>query len=197
MSSILQKLNSEMASVVGDAGSSLVQVRNHQGGAGAGTIWHSDGLIITNAHVVRGGDPEIVFQDGSVLPAKVLAHDTKKDIAALSVDAKDLPTISLGESKSVKPGQWVMAMGHPWGIIGAATAGVVIGLEAEADESEDPGREWLAANLQLRPGNSGGPLMDIEGKLLGINTMMNGPDIGMAVPVHVVKRFLKEELSIV
>ncbi len=197
MTSILTKLNSEMETVVGDVGRSLVQVRNHRGGAGAGTIWHSDGLIVTNSHVVREGELEIVLPDGKALAAKVLARDTKKDIAALSVDAKDLPVINLGESKNVKPGQWVMAMGHPWGIIGAATAGVVIGLESEADESDNPGREWLAVNVQLRPGHSGGPIMDLDGKMLGINTMMHGPDVGMAVPVHVVKQFLKKELSIV
>lgn len=195
MSSILKQLNYEMASVLGKVGRSLVQVRNVRGGAGAGTIWHSDGLILTNAHVVQGGAQKVVLQDGQVLDARLLASDTQQDIAALAVDANGLPTIEIGESLSVKPGQWVMAMGHPWGVIGAVTSGVIIGLESESERSSYPGRQWLAINMQLRPGNSGGPLLDKDGRLLGINTIMNGPDVGMAVPVHVVKRFLKQELG--
>ena len=195
MVSILKQLNAEMDSVVGRAGSSLVQVRNRRGGAGAGTIWHPDGLVITNAHVVQGDYPQVALRSGESLPARLLAHDAKRDIAALMVNARELPTIDLGESLKVKPGQWVMAMGHPWGVKGAATAGVVIGLESEAHGLPHAGREWLAVNMQLRPGHSGGPLMDVEGRLIGINTIMNGPDVGMAVPVHVVKRFLKDKLG--
>ena len=195
MASVLRRLNTEMESVVGKAGSSLVRVWNRRGGAGAGTIWHPDGLVITNAHVVQGNSPHVALRSGESLSARLLAHDAKRDIAALMVNARELPTIDLGESLKVKPGQWVMAMGHPWGLKDAATAGVVIGLESEAHGLSYPSREWLAVNMQLRPGHSGGPLMDIEGRLIGINTIMNGPDVGMAVPVHVVKRFLKDKLG--
>ena len=195
MASALRQLNIEMESVISKVGGSLVQVRNRRGGAGAGTIWHPDGLIITNAHVVREDFPQVALRNGETLPARLLAHDAERDIAALVLDAHELPTIDLGESLKVKPGQWVMSMGHPWGVLGAATAGVIIGLESEAHGLPHAGQEWLAVNMQLRPGHSGGPLMDVDGNLLGINTMMNGPDVGMAVPVHVVKRFLKDKLG--
>ena len=128
MSALLEQLNMDMASVVEGAEPSLVQVRNGKGSGGPGTIWHPDGLVLTNAHVVGRGPLEVALQDGSTFPARLLAHDESHDLAALSVDATGLPTIGPGESKSLQPGQWVVALGHPWGVVGAATAGVVIGM---------------------------------------------------------------------
>ena len=86
-------------------------------------------------------------------------------------------------------------MGHPWGVAGAATGGVVIGVGTDLPEMPLTDREWIAVSLRLRPGHSGGPLVDAEGRLVGINTMMVGPEVGMAVPVHVIKDFLKLELG--
>ncbi|MFQ5923288.1 MAG: trypsin-like peptidase domain-containing protein, partial [Anaerolineales bacterium] len=97
----------------------------------------------------------------------------------------------LGDSATLQPGHWVMAFGHPWGVEGAATAGVVIGQGAQLPLF---GRDWLAVGLHYRPGHSGGPLVDSAGRLVGINTVMVGPDMGLAVPVHEVKRFLKHSL---
>ncbi len=99
-----------------------------------------------------------------------------------------------GDSKAVKPGQWVMAMGHPWGVIDSITAGVVIGVGGDLPEIAT-GREWIALNLRLRPGHSGGPLVDIDGKLIGVNTMITGPEVGFAIPSDMVKRFLKDKLG--
>ena len=128
------------------------------------------------------------------MPANVLAHDSGLDLAALGVEATGLPTIGLGESRSLKPGHLVIAMGHPWGVSGAVTAGAVIGTGASKQEVPGPDREWIVAGLRLRPGNSGGPMMDAQGRLVGINTMITGPDVAMAVPVHVVKDFLQDAL---
>ena len=125
------------------------------------------------------------------MAARVVALSKEHDLAALAVDAHDLPAISIGDSRSVKPGAGVLAVGHPWGQVGAVTYGIAIGLETH-DNSE---REWLAVNMQLRPGNSGGPLLDCEGRLIGINTIMSGPNVGLAVPAHVAKAFLKTELK--
>ena len=88
-----------------------------------------------------------------------------------------------------------MALGHPWGVSGAATGGVVIGVGENLPEIPQSGREWIAVSLHLRPGHSGGPLVDDKGRLVGINTMMMGLEVGMAVPVHEVKTFLEEELG--
>jgi serine protease Do len=197
MSSLLQQLNTDLSDVVSEARRSLVQVMDGRGGAGAGTIWHSDGLIVTNAHVIaRGGGIRVGLSDGRVFPATVLARDTEHDIAALSIQANDLPTVQIGDSRELHAGQWVMALGHPWGIADAVTGGVVIGAGDDLIELQAAtGREWVAVSLHLRPGHSGGPLVDTHGRLIGINTLMTGPDVGAAVPVEAIKRFLKRALG--
>ena len=196
MATLLQQLNEEISDVVESVWNSLAQVRSVKGrGAGAGTIWHKDGLVLTNAHVVQKGPMEVVLRDGRKFPAKVIAQDTDLDVAALSIDAHDLPTMPVGESKSLKAGQLVLATGHPWGVVGAVAAGVVIGIGEFWPDLPQSRREMIAVDLNLRPGNSGGPLTDARGRLVGINTLMTGPEVGMAVPVHVIKRFLKDELG--
>lgn len=191
---ILQLFNDEMAGIVTQVRGSLVRVHAGQGN-GAGTIWHSDGLIITNAHVVATGDLSITLPDGSTQPAQLLAYDPERDLAALCVEARELPTIELGKSKDLTPGQWVMAIGHPWGVQGAATSGIVIGTGKQMLEIPTGQREWVMCSLHLRPGHSGGPLVNTMGHLVGINTIMTGPEVGGAVPVDVVKQFLKQHMN--
>ncbi len=190
----LNALNKEISSVIATVQQSLVQVSNGRRGAGAGTIWHEDGLILTNAHVVQKRAPQVTLRDGRSYPAQLLAADEKLDLAALSIDAKDLPTIALGDSKSLKIGQWVTAVGHPWGVLGAASVGNVIAVGVPM-EWNGSGRELIQVGIQLRPGHSGGPLVDENGRLVGINTMISGPQVGLAIPLHVVKQFLKEKLG--
>ena len=162
-----------------------------QAQAVSGTL---EGLILTNAHVVGSPRIRVTLPDGRDLPAQVLADDTARDVAALKVDATDLPTISLGESRALQPGQIVLSMGHPWGGMGAVAAGTVIGVGAHLPELSNSGREWIVASLRLRPGHSGGPMFDSRGRLVGINTMITGPEVAAAVPVHEVKDFLQEAL---
>ena len=195
MPTLLQKLNAELGEVATATRRSLVQVRDGKRGLGSGTIWHPDGLIITNAHVVKTRSPQVVLPDGSTQTARLLAQDSARDVAALMIDASGLNAIELGQSKSLRTGQWVTALGHPWGVAGAATGGVVIGVGTDLPEMPLTDREWIAVSLRLRPGHSGGPLVDAEGRLVGINAMMVGPEVGMAVPVHVIKDFLKQELG--
>lgn len=206
---LLQQLSDEMADLAVDVRRSVVQITDGRGSTGAGTVWHPDGLIVTNAHVVAGiarapapsgrrrvsrKRLQVVLSDGRTLPASVLAIDETHDLAALAVEASGLPMIEAGDSRHLRPGQWVMALGHPWGVRDAMTAGVVIGSGDNLPEMQ-PGREWVALNLTLRPGHSGGPLIDTTGRLIGVNTMISGPEVGFAVPVHVVKRFLKQALG--
>ena len=195
MSTLLQQLDDEVATVVRDARRSLVQVRNRRHGAGAGTVWHPAGLVLTNAHVAGRGPIDVLLSDGRSLPARILARSDTLDLAALTVDARGLPVMEPGESRRVRPGQPVMALGHPWGVVGAVAAGVVIGVGRDWLEGAAPEREWIGVSLKLRPGNSGGPLIDGHGKLVGVNTVMTGPEVGLAVPVHVVKAFLVEALG--
>ncbi len=194
MSDLLQQLNAEMATIVENVRNSLVRINNGRGGAGAGTVWHPDGLILTNAHVVGRRSLKVTLSDGRSLPARLLAHDANYDLAALAIDATGLPTIELGDSGQLQSGHWVLALGHPWGVPGAVTAGIVIGV-GPLPEMPTPERELIHVSLHLRPGDSGGPVVDAHGRLVGINTMMAGPDVGVAVPVHVVKTFLRQALE--
>ena len=195
MTTTLENLSAEMADVITRARQSLVHVRSGDSGAGAGSIWHPHGLIVTNAHVVAGRTLRVSLPDGRDLPAQVVAYDNGLDLAALVVEAKDLPTIGLGDSRRLRPGELVLAMGHPWGVQGAVTAGAVIGIGPHTLEKSPGEREWIVAGLRLRPGHSGGPMMDVGGRLVGINTMITGPEVAAAVPVHVVKTFLHDKLE--
>jgi serine protease Do len=184
-----------MSTLVANVRRSLVQISNGRGGAGAGTIWHADGLIVTNAHVIAGHNVlKVTLPDGRTLSGRVLAADSNHDLAALAVEANNLPAITPGESQKLQPGQWVLAVGHPWGVLGAATAGIVINTgrppEMPANRSD-----FIQVGLHLRPGHSGGPLVDVQGRLVGINTMITGPEVGLAVPVHAVKHFLRQALG--
>ena len=119
MATVFQQLSHDGASAAQRAGRGLVHISNGKRGAGAGTIWHPDGLIITNAHVASGEPLHITLPSGATLPARLLARDTNRDLAAVAVEASGLPTIALGHSTALQPGQWVMALGHPWGVRGA------------------------------------------------------------------------------
>lgn len=191
MGSILTDLNTDMAAAVQRARASLVRVSNSEVGGGSGIIWSSEGLILTNAHVVHAQSPTVTLPDGRELRATVRAHDPKRDLALLAVKATGLPAMPLGESEHLRPGTWVFAVGHPWGVANAVTAGVIIGGGADMPELTGTQRDWLMVSLMLRPGNSGGPLVDAAGRMLGVNTIMTGPAVGGAVPVHIVRQFLR------
>lgn len=197
--SILEALNERLSALAAEARHSLVSISSGRGwrqGSGSGTIWHSDGLIVTNAHVIERGALRVRLYDGREMAARVIAADKQRDLAALRVEASGLPTVALGNSKRVRPGSWVFALGFPYGVESGMTGGVVIGSGANLPEMPPDGREWLALSLRLRPGHSGGMLLDAAGKLIGINTLITGPEVGFAIPVHVVKRFLKAQLGV-
>ena len=147
VSGLISQLNAEMAGLVESVRQSLVQIRNGHRGVGAGTIWHPEGLILTNAHVVGRRSLHVALPDGRTLAAQVAAHDASRDIAALSVDATDLPTIELGDSQNLRPGQWVLALGHPWGVAGAVTAGVVTGVLKDFSVA----KEWVEYIDRMEP----------------------------------------------
>ncbi len=195
MATLLSSLSDDMADVVSDVRQSLVHVHNGRQRVGAGSIWHPDGLILTNAHVVGSPTLRVTLPDGRTLPARTVADDRSLDLAALAVDAIGLPTVPIGDSRLLRPGQVVMAVGHPWGVSGAATAGVVIGVGSGIPEVPMSEKEWIVASLRLRPGNSGGPMIDTAGRLVEINAMIAGPEVAMSVPVHVAKRFLQNALD--
>lgn len=192
MEARLATLNGELAEVIRRARQSLAHIRTSPHSGGSATVVGEDGLLITNAHVVNRRQAEVTLFDGRTSQAHLLAYEEAVDLAAFKVEIENLPALALGDSGSLRPGELVVAIGDPWGVAGAATAGIVIGAGGQWPEMPENGREWVVANLHLRPGNSGGPLVDTQGKLVGINTMMTGPDVGVAIPTHILQGFLRE-----
>ncbi len=158
-----------------------VQVRAVGGGrgAGSGVVWDADGLIVTNAHVLRGPRLEVELWDGRTMLAAVVSRDARRDLAALRIGARDLEPAAAGDSDALRPGELVMAVGSPLGFAGALSTGTV----------HSAGDGWVRAAVRLAPGNSGGPLANARGQVVGINTaILNG--LGLAVPSNTVRDFL-------
>jgi serine protease Do len=168
---------------------STVQVMSGSGpGSGSGVIWSSSGLILTNAHVARGATAQVELWDGRRFEARVSARDARRDLAALRIQTTGLPAATAGDSAAVRAGELVLAVGNPLGFAGAVSTGVVHSIGALPGLS---GRQWIRANLRLAPGNSGGPLADAQGRVIGINTaILNG--LGVAAPVNAVAGFLAQ-----
>lgn len=159
-------------------------------GTGAGTIWSADGLIITNHHVVPGETARVTLADQSVHEARVVASLPERDLCLLKVDAVDLPALPVGDSTSLRSGEIVLAVGHPHGVPGVVTFGVFSRFGPYEGQPGRHFREGLLADIELRPGNSGGPLVNARGEVVGINAMVLGPGTAMAVPSSTVVRLL-------
>lgn len=161
-------------------------------GSGSGVIWNPDGLIVTNAHVARSERAMVELWDGRQLEAAVGARDTRRDLASLRVNgAANLPAASPGDSSGLRPGELVMAVGNPLGFTGALSTGVVHAIGPLRGLGT---RSWVQADVRLLPGNSGGPLADAQGRVIGINTMIAGR-LALAVPSNTVAEFLRRGRS--
>ena len=165
----------------------VAEVRTRGGGAGAGTVWRSDGTIVTNHHVVPRDEGEVTLPDGRKLPARIVARDPRNDLAVLKVEATGLTAAVAGDARGLRVGELVLAVGHPFGLRCAVSAGVVSA--ALGQLGPDGGRELIRADVLLGPGNSGGPLVDARGRVVGINAMVAG-GMALAVPSHLVQRLL-------
>ena len=155
--------------------------------AGSGVIWDNAGTIVTNAHVLGEGTHLVELWDGRSFPAEVRSRDDARDLAKLKLPAGGLPAASLRTS-TVKPGELVIAVGNPLGFIGALTTGFV---HVVGPFSGFGRRPWVQAAIRLAPGDSGGPLADAAGHVVGINTMLASGGIALAVPAATVEEFLK------
>lgn len=155
--------------------------------AGSGVIWDRAGTIVTNAHVLGQGLHLVELWNGSSFPAEIHSRDDSRDLAKLKLPATALPAASLRTSP-VKPGELVIAVGNPLGFTGALTTGVVHAVGPFAGFGRRP---WVQAAIRLAPGNSGGPLADAAGHVIGINTMLASGGIALAVPSAAVEDFLK------
>ena len=165
---------------------STVLVLPGQRGNGSGVIWSADGVIVTNAHVARGARLRVQLWDGRELEAAVVSRDTRRDLAELRVSAANLPAATAADSSQLRPGELAIAIGNPLGFVGALTTGVI---HAVGPLRQLGSGSWVQADVRLAPGNSGGPLADARGRVIGINTMVAG-SLALAVPSNDVTRFL-------
>jgi len=172
---------------------SLVVLRGRRWGAGAGIIWSKDGLILTNNHVVGRRTPIVKLQDDGEYESRLLARDPHVDLALLSVEASDLSPL-WPASVSPRVGEMVFAFGHPWGQRNFVARGIV---SATLTARTRRGKEFpvIRSDVPLAPGNSGGPLVNVRGEVIGINAMIMGGDQSIAIPVSVAKEFVERALS--
>ena len=163
---------------------STVAVRLRGDGAGSGVIWNADGAIVTNAHVASQTEAEIVLSDGRSFAGRVERRDARRDLALIRIDARGLPAATVRDPAEVRVGEVLVAVGHPLGIPNALTMGI-----AHAAVG-DGSRRFVQADLRLAPGNSGGPLADVRGRVVGINSMVVAGGLALAVPSDDVQRFV-------
>ncbi len=162
---------------------STVAVRLGRAGAGSGVIWASDGAIVTNAHVASRPTAEVVLSDGRSFAARVERRDAGRDLALLRIDAVGLPAAAIRDPAEIRIGEVLVAVGHPLGIPNALTMGIAHAAVTAGS------RRFVQADLRLAPGNSGGPLADAQGRVVGINSMVYG-GLALAVPADDVERFV-------
>lgn len=168
-----------------------------QSSLGSGFIIDRDGTILTNYHVVDGADKiTVTLSDGQSYTAKVLGKDQKTDIAIIKIDARrDFPTVSLGDSDQLQVGEWVMAIGNPFGLDHTVTSGIVSAKGRHIGNG--PYDDFIQTDASINPGNSGGPLINMRGEVVGINTAIfsqtgGNIGIGFAIPANLVKDLLPQ-----
>lgn len=210
-----RKLSDAFVAVADKVGSAVVQIevtardesadqvsrffgRNGEGpiarGTGSGVIFTADGAILTNNHVIDNAlTINVRLRDGRYLPARLVGRDPATDLAVIKIDAPNVTAAKFGDSDQARVGEWVVAIGSPFGLTYSVTTGVLsakgrggIGMNAIED--------YLQTDASINPGNSGGPLCDLDGRVLGINTMIvgRGSGIGFAVPSNMAKRVAEQ-----
>jgi serine protease Do len=176
---VARAVDRDLAALVEQLRPSVVAIRT-RAGAGSGTAWRN-GFVVTNAHVVQGERATVETADGERREARVAGRDPSRDLAALRLEGAAISGLELRDPATLRTGEIVIAAGHPWGGAVAATLGTV-------SASVREGRAVLA-DIRLAPGNSGGPLVDTAGRVVGINAMVAGGR-GVAIPSTVVEQFL-------
>lgn len=161
-------------------------------GNGSGVIWSSDGTIVTNAHVSRGRRARVSLWDGREFAGEVVSRDVRRDLAAVRIAATGLAASVAADSSQVRAGEVAIAVGNPLGFLGAMTMGVVHGVGPLRGVGN---KSWVQADIRLAPGNSGGPLADSRGRVIGINTMV-ASGLALAIPSNDVVRFLRDDSGV-
>jgi S1-C subfamily serine protease len=182
------------------SGSTERQIRQ---GTGSGFIVSSNGStgqIMTNAHVVSGATKvTVTLKDGRTIAGKVKGIDRVTDVAVIEIADKNLPTIQLGDSEKIKPGEWAIAIGNPLGLDNTVTAGIISGTGRTSSEigAADKRVNYIQTDAAINPGNSGGPLLDASGRVIGMNTaILRGTQgLGFAIPINTAQRIATQLIA--
>jgi len=170
-----------------------------QQGQGSGFITRSDGIVLTNAHVVEGAsEVSVTLPDGRSFSGKVLGSDPVTDVAVVRVAATGLPVAPLGDSSKVKPGEWAIAIGNPLGLDNTVTAGIISAIQRTNALGEGQRVPYLQTDAAINPGNSGGPLINDRGQVIGINTAIRrapGAGLSFAIPITVARQIAAQILE--
>ncbi len=177
--------------------------RYRQQGLGSGFIIDPRGYIVTNRHVIVGADEiQVTLEGNKKFKATVVGADPKTDVAIIKIDGHNLPVVKLGDSRTLEVGDWVLAVGNPLGFAQTVTAGIV-SAKGRSDMGLLPYEDFIQTDAAINKGNSGGPLVNIEGEVIGLNTAIastrEGSEgflgIGFAIPVNIVKKVVDAALS--
>jgi S1-C subfamily serine protease len=169
-------------------------------GTGSGFIINNNGQILTNAHVVSGATKvTVTLKDGRTIAGKVKGLDRVTDVAIVEVAEKNLPSIQIGDSDKIKPGEWAIAIGNPLGLDNTVTAGIISGTGRTSADigATDKRVSYIQTDAAINPGNSGGPLLDASGRVIGMNTaILRGTQgLGFAIPINTAQRIANQLIA--
>ncbi len=173
----------------GDMGVPEQPAQRVERGTGSGFILNGNGTILTNAHVVEGADTvTVTLKDGRELRGEVIGEDPLTDVAVIKVDANNLPTVTIGNSDTLRPGEWAIAIGNPLGLDNTVTAGIISATGRTSAQIRVPDKrvQFIQTDAAINPGNSGGPLLNERGEVIGVNTAIigNAQGLGFAIPIN-------------
>ena len=162
-------------------------------GTGSGFIISDNGRLITNAHVIAGADSvKVTLKDGRTFQGRVVGVDSVTDVAVVKIEANNLPTVRLGTSEKLIPGEWAIAIGNPLGLDNTVTVGIISALDRSSSQVGVPEKRvsFIQTDAAINPGNSGGPLLNAKGEVIGINTAIRAgaQGLGFAIPIETAQR---------
>lgn len=169
-------------------------------GTGSGFILSADGRILTNAHVVDGADTvTVTLKDGRSFKGKVVGKDELTDVAVVKIQANNLPTVTIGNSDQLQPGQWAIAIGNPLGLDNSVTTGIVSATGRSSNQVGVPDKrvEFIQTDAAINPGNSGGPLLNARGEVIGMNTaiIQGAQGLGFSIPIKTAQRISNQLIA--
>ncbi len=184
----------------GDLGGSVPPSSRVQEGTGSGFIIDNNGTILTNAHVIEGANRvTVTLRDGRELPGRVVGQDALTDVAVIQVEANNLPTVSVGNSDQLRPGEWAIAIGNPLGLDNTVTVGIISATGRSSAQIRVPDQrvQFIQTDAAINPGNSGGPLLNEQGQVIGMNTAIIGgaQGLGFAIPINTARNIADQLIA--